>query len=228
MVFINSVILQKSFFMLALYVFLEILAAYLIGSIASALWVGKLVYGVDIRQHGSGNAGATNVIRIFGYKAGIPVMIFDIFKGWLAVQLATWINPGDFSGNQLIYMRVIMGIAAVLGHVFPVFAGFRGGKGVGTFAGVGIALYPLALLIVLGIFIVVLVSTRYVSLSSILGSLAFPLIVILITREGNPALIALSVMVALFIPWTHRKNIRRLLKGEEHKFVFSGKKPERV
>ncbi len=214
--------------MVFLYIIPEVLAAYLIGSIASALWVGKLFYGIDIRQHGSGNAGATNVIRVFGYKAGIPVMLFDVFKGWLAVQLATWVNPGGLEGDMLVYLRVAMGISAVLGHVFPVFAGFRGGKGVGTFAGVGIALFPLALLIVLAIFIVVLVLTHYVSLSSIIGSLAFPLIVIFVTHESNPALLALSLMVALFIPWTHRKNIRRLLKGEENKFVFKPGKKERV
>jgi glycerol-3-phosphate acyltransferase PlsY len=214
--------------MVFLYIIPEVLAAYLIGSIASALWVGKLFYGIDIRQHGSGNAGATNVIRVFGYKAGIPVMLFDVFKGWLAVQLATWVNPGGLEGDMLVYLRVAMGISAVVGHVFPVFAGFRGGKGVGTFAGVGIALFPLALLIVLAIFIVVLVLTHYVSLSSIIGSLAFPLIVIFITHESNPALLALSLMVALFIPWTHRKNIRRLLKGEENKFVFKPGKKERV
>lgn len=210
--------------MISLWIILEVLAAYLIGSIPSALWVGKLFYGIDIRQHGSGNAGATNVIRVFGYKAGVPVMIFDIFKGWLAVQLAVWINPGDFTGDPLIYLRVIMGIAAVIGHVFPVFAGFRGGKGVGTFAGVGIALFPLALLIVLGVFIVVLAITHYVSLSSIIGSLVFPFAAILIEHQQNPALVALSLMVAIFIPFTHRKNIRRLLKGEENKFLFKRKK----
>lgn len=212
--------------MTAFYVFLEVLAAYLIGSIASALWVGKLFYGIDIRKHGSGNAGATNVIRVFGYKAGVPVMLFDIFKGWLAVQLAGWINPAGLTGNDLIYMRVVMGGAAVLGHVFPVFAGFRGGKGVGTFAGVGIALFPLAFLIVLAVFILVLSVTRYVSLASITGSLVFPVAVIIIDHQQNPALIALALMVAVFIPWTHRKNIRRLLKGEENKFVFKRKKKE--
>ncbi len=209
--------------MTALYIALEVISAYLIGSVASALWIGKLVYGIDIRQHGSGNAGATNVIRVLGYKAGIPVMMFDVFKGWLAVQLATWINPAGLQGDPLIYLRISMAIAVVLGHVFPVFAGFRGGKGVGTFAGVGIALFPLALLIVLGIFALVLAVTHYVSLSSIIGSIAFPFAVILISCERNPALVGLSVVVALFIPWTHRKNISRLLKGEENKFVFKRK-----
>lgn len=209
--------------MTAFYVFLEVLAAYLIGSFASALWVGKIFYGVDIRKHGSGNAGATNVIRVFGYKAGVPVMLFDIFKGWLAVQLAGWINPADLAGDDLIYMRVVMGGAAVLGHVFPVFAGFRGGKGVGTFAGVGIALFPLAFIIILTVFIVVLSATRYVSLASIIGSLLFPVVVIIIDHQQNPALIVLSLLVALFIPWTHRKNIRRLFRGEENKFVFKRK-----
>jgi acyl phosphate:glycerol-3-phosphate acyltransferase len=210
--------------MTVLYILLEILAAYLLGSVASAVWIGKMLYGIDVRQHGSGNAGATNVIRVLGYKAGIPVMLFDVFKGWLAVQIAVWIPIPGLSTEMMIYIRIAMALAAVLGHVFPVFAGFKGGKGVGTIAGVGISLFPLAILLVLVVFIVVLAITHFVSLSSILASLAFPLVVWFVLGIRHPGLVGLSLMVAVFIPVTHRKNIARLLKGEERKFDFRRKK----
>ena len=210
--------------MTVIYILLEILAAYLLGSVPSAVWIGKMLYGIDVRQHGSGNAGATNVIRVLGYKAGIPVMLFDVFKGWLAVQLAIWIPIPGLSAEIMIYVRIGMALAAVLGHVFPVYAGFKGGKGVGTIAGVGISLFPLAILLVLLVFIVVLASTHYVSLSSILASLAFPLVVYFVIGIRHPGLIGLSLLVAVFIPTTHRKNIRRLMNGEERKFDFRRKK----
>jgi glycerol-3-phosphate acyltransferase PlsY len=210
--------------MTIIYIILEIIAAYLLGSVPSAVWIGKLLYGIDVRQHGSGNAGATNVIRVLGYKAGVPVMLFDVFKGWLAVQLAIWIPVPGLSPDLMVYVRIVMALAAVLGHVFPLYAGFKGGKGVGTIAGAGISLFPVAILLVLVIFILVLAITHYVSLSSILASLAFPLVVIFVLGIRHPGLVGLSLLVALFIPATHYKNIRRLLKGEEHKFVFRRKK----
>jgi len=209
--------------MVTTFLILEILVAYLIGSIPSAVWFGKLFYGIDVRGHGSGNAGATNVIRILGYKAGIPVLLVDVFKGWLAVQVVTWFPLPGFSADALVYVKIGAAVAAVLGHVFPLYAGFRGGKGVGTLAGVAIALYPLALLIVLVIFIVVLAGTRYVSLASVLGALAFPLAVYFIGGERNPGLVGLAFVVAVFIPITHRKNISRLIKGDERKFEFRRK-----
>ena len=205
---------------------LEVILAYLVGSIATAVWVGKLFYKIDIREHGSGNAGATNVIRVLGYKAGIPVLLFDVFKGWFAVQLA-WIFPHEFSSpGSMEYLMIALSVAVFCGHVFPVFAGFKGGKGVGTLAGVGIALYPLALLIVLGIFILTLILTKYVSLSSLLGGISFPFIVVFIGGETHPGLIVLSILVAVLIPLTHAKNIRRLLKREENKFNFRRRKKE--
>ena len=207
-----------------IYLILEILLAYLIGSIPSAVWVGKLFYGIDVRQHGSGNAGATNVIRVLGYKAGIPVMVFDVFKGWAAVQVIFLFPHTGLSEDFITYVRICMAFAAVLGHVFPVFAGFKGGKGVGTLAGAAIALYPLALLIVLALFITVLALTRYVSLASILCGISFPFIVIFITRQEHPGLIILAIVVVVFIPFTHIKNIRRLIRGEENKFDFRRKK----
>jgi acyl phosphate:glycerol-3-phosphate acyltransferase len=203
----------------------EIILAYLIGSIPTAVWVGKIFYRTDVRQHGSGNAGATNVIRVLGYKAGIPVLLFDVFKGWFAVQLVHLFPHDQMSPDSITYVMIGLAIAVFCGHVFPLFAGFKGGKGVGTLAGMGIALYPLALLIVLGIFILVLVVTHYVSLSSITAGVSFPFLVIFLFGETNIGLIIMSILVAVMIPLTHRKNIMRLLKGEENKFVFrrSGK-----
>ena len=209
-----------------IYLALEILLAYFIGSIPSAVWVGKLFYNIDVRQHGSGNAGATNVIRVLGYKAGIPVLLIDVFKGWAAVQVIFLFPHPGLSEDFITYVRICMAFAAVLGHVFPVFAGFKGGKGVGTLAGAAIALYPLALLVVLALFITTLAMTRYVSLASILCGISFPLIVIFITGQEHPGLIILSIVVAVFIPLTHIKNIKRLIRGEEDKFDFRRKKKE--
>ncbi|MEI6885639.1 MAG: glycerol-3-phosphate 1-O-acyltransferase PlsY [Bacteroidota bacterium] len=203
-------------------IIIQILLAYLIGSIPSAVWIGKAVYGIDVRQHGSGNAGATNVIRVLGYKAGIPVLLFDVFKGWLAVFMTSLFPDQGFTPDQVVYIEIGAAVAAALGHVFPVFAGFRGGKGVGTMAGVGIALYPLALLIVLGIFIGVLAVSRYVSLSSCIAASAFPLIVVFVTGEHHAGLVILSVFVTVFVLFTHRSNIIRLINGEENKFNFKG------
>lgn len=206
--------------MTAITIILLVLTAYLLGSIPSSVWVGKAFYNLDVREHGSGNAGATNTIRVLGYKAGIPVLLFDVFKGWLAVQLAGWLHVPDISPGEVIYVKIGCAIAAVTGHIFPVLAGFRGGKGVGTLAGVGLALYPVALLIVLGVFILTLVCTRYVSLSSMAAGISFPFAVWFITGETHPALVALSLLVAIFIPVTHLKNIRRLFRGEENRFIF--------
>ena len=126
------------------YIALAFLLAYLLGSIPSSVWVGKWFYGLDVRNEGSGNAGATNTIRVLGLKAGIPVLLFDVFKAWLAVSLANWFTYDGFSQNQEVIYRILLGASAVIGHVYPVFAGFRGGKGVASLVGVVIALYPAA------------------------------------------------------------------------------------
>jgi len=210
--------------MFQFYLALEILLAYIIGSIPNAVWVGKLFYGTDVRQHGSGNAGATNVIRVLGYKAGIPVLILDVLKGWVAVQVIFLFPHPGLDENFITYVRICLAFAAVIGHVFPLFAGFKGGKGVGTLAGVAIALYPMALLITLGLFITILAISRYVSLGSILCGIFFPFIVIFITVQVHTGLIILSIVVAIFIPITHIKNIKRLMKGKENKFNFRREK----
>ncbi|MCK4677961.1 MAG: glycerol-3-phosphate 1-O-acyltransferase PlsY, partial [Bacteroidales bacterium] len=198
-----------------------IVLAYLIGSFPTAVLVGKLFYHVDIRTKGSGNAGATNTVRVLGWKAGIPVMVFDVFKGWFVLQLPFLFNLGFFTSNQLIYFQIILGVAVVVGHILPVFAGFNGGKGVATLLGVTIALFPEASGLTALIFFLVLFLKGYVSLASIIASISFPIIEILILHhQDSLALIILSIMVGIFIPYTHRKNIIRLIKGEESKFLY--------
>jgi glycerol-3-phosphate acyltransferase PlsY len=181
--------------------------------------VGKAFYRIDIREHGSGNAGATNTIRILGWKAGLPVFIFDVFKGWLAVSLADFFLSSRVAPENLVYFSIGLAASVVLGHIFPVFAGFRGGKGVATLLGIGIALYPVTVWIVLAVFLAVLMISGYVSLGSISASILFPFIDYFLMHQESMWLTAVSILVAIFVPLTHRNNIRRLLKGEETRFL---------
>jgi len=198
--------------------------AYLMGSFSSAVWIGKWFYNTDVRTHGSGNAGATNTIRVLGTKAGIIVMIIDIVKAWGAVTMAHVFAGDRLSTNQFIDYQIILGALAVLGHVFPVFTGFKGGKGVASLVGVIIALYsPYIFLLVLGWFATVFIITRYVSLASITASILFTILAIFVFHEQNTFLIVLAALIAVFIPLTHHKNIKRLLKGEESKLTFRKK-----
>lgn len=201
------------------YIFLlGLLLAYLLGAIPTSVWIGKIFYKTDIRKHGSGNAGGTNTVRILGWKAGIPVIIFDIFKGWFVV----FFLPNKFAETTLLsgdYLLLAYGLLAVIGHVFPVYVGFKGGKGVGTLAGVGLALFPWALLAALGIFLLVAIPTRYVSLGSIVAAFSFPLFLIFAFHETSPPVLALGFFASIFIVFTHRQNIKRLLNGEENKFA---------
>lgn len=201
-----------------------LLLAYLLGSVPTAVWVGKYFYGVDVRNEGSGNAGATNTIRVLGVKAGIPVILVDILKGFLAVWLMQFFVPSNWGTDGTTYYKIAAGLLAVVGHTLPVFAGFRGGKGVATLLGMGITLFGVAVLFSVIIFIIVVSLTRYVSLGSMLAGIAFPLVVIFYFNERNPGLLALSIFAALFIVWTHRKNIGRLIKGNENKFSFKKSK----
>lgn len=201
----------------------SLIMAYLLGSVPSAVWIGKRFYGIDIRKQGSGNAGATNAIRVLGLKAGIPVLLIDVFKAWLAVALAGWIATGILTGETLILFRMAAGAFAVIGHVFPVFAGFNGGKGVASLVGVVIALYPQAFLIVLLWFAIVFTITHYVSLASVTSSLIFPFIVLFVFHEPSIPLVILAILVAIFVPITHSRNIGRLMRGEENKLVFKKK-----
>ena len=200
-------------------ILIVVLVAYLLGSIPSSVWIGKIFYGIDVREHGSGNAGTTNTIRILGYKAGIPVFIIDALKGWFAVFMAKIIFGYFPSLVMPEYMSFVAAVAVVLGHIFPVFAGFRGGKGVATLLGVGFGLIPIPALIALGIFMVVLFSFGYVSLASITATVTLPFVTYFFVMPDNFLLLFLTIAVAIFVPITHRQNIKRLLNGTENKFL---------
>jgi len=198
--------------------------AYLMGSFSSAVWIGKWFYNTDVRTQGSGNAGATNTIRVLGTKAGIIVMIIDVVKAWSAVMLAHVFAGERLTDTQLIDYQIVLGALAVLGHVFPLFTGFKGGKGVASLVGVIIALYsPYIFLFVLLWFALIFIITRYVSLASITASILFAILAIFVFHEQNMYLIILAALIAIFIPLTHHKNIKRLLKGEESKLTFRKK-----
>ena len=201
-----------------------IIIAYLFGSIPTSVWIGRRFYGIDVRTQGSKNAGATNTIRVLGLKAGLPVLLLDIFKGWFAVYVSAFFVPESYILSQVILYQIIIAFAVVIGHVFPVFANFRGGKGIATLLGVGIALYAWAVLVVVAIFVLVLIITKYVSLGSITASVSFPFLVIFLFNSDSVSLIVLAIFVAIFVPLTHRKNIARLLNGNESKLNLKKKK----
>ena len=202
-----------------IYFIIAFLLAYLLGSIPTAVWVGKIFHGIDVREHGSGNAGATNVVRVLGWKTGIPVMITDIAKGWLAAYLPVLLNLADAGSAQLINIQILTGLTSIIGHVYPILAGFRGGKGVACTVGVLVALHPFLTLSCISIFLVVLLITGYVSVASMTMGIAFP--ILLFTLFSTPSIYfkIFSVFIAIAIILTHRKNIKRLFKGEESKFI---------
>ena len=195
--------------------------AYLLGSIPAAVWVGKWFHNVDVREHGSGNAGATNVIRVLGWGTGIPVLLFDLSKGWLATMMPVFLLAAEPGSTILVNLKVIAGLCAIGGHIYPVFAGFRGGKGVATMFGALLALQPLLTMCCLGVFLVVFLLTGIVSISSIAAGIAFPLFIFIINFFYTPSffLKIFSVIVALILIVTHHKNIKRLINGEEKRLI---------
>ncbi|MEZ5195726.1 MAG: glycerol-3-phosphate 1-O-acyltransferase PlsY [Bacteroidales bacterium] len=211
--------------MISLNVIFAIILAYLIGSIPTSVWIGRAFYGIDVRTKGSGNAGATNTLRVLGYKAGIPVLLLDVFKGWLAVFLAHFFWKETNAFPDYVDLKIILSVAAVVGHVFPIYVGFKGGKGIATLLGIGLALYPEGSLIAVIVFAVVLIVTGYVSLGSIIASVTFPFVELLILDHTEYiSLTILAIAVAVFVPITHRKNIKRLLNGTESKFTVKKEK----
>ena len=194
-----------------------ILCAYLIGSIPTAVWIGKYFYRIDVREHGSGNAGATNAFRVLGKKAGFPVLLIDIFKGWAAVNLAWLISVRVPGSEQFFELQMVLGVVALLGHIFPILAAFRGGKGIATLIGITAALHPQACLVSVGVFILVFIVTNYVSLSSIIASFAFPISLIFIFPTGIPSFIVFALFTVAMVLLTHQKNIERLLNKQETK-----------
>ena len=200
------------------------LLAYLLGSVATAVWVGKIFHGVDVREHGSGNAGATNVIRVLGWKTGVPVLLIDILKGWMAAMLPVFFSLAGNGTALLTNLQILAGVMVILGHIFPVFAGFRGGKGVATIFGVLLAVNPLLTVSCFGVFLTVFLLTGYVSVSSMSAGIAFPVLLFLVFDSPSFLFKIFSLFVAAGMIITHRKNISRLLKGEESKLIRKGTK----
>lgn len=203
--------------------FTMLVIAYLLGSIPSAVWIGKRYYGVDIREHGSKNAGTTNMLRVLGKRAALPVFVLDFLKGFVAVTLIDLIKYDDFfatapNENAFYIMRFAALFCAVLGHIFPIFAGFRGGKGVATIVGGVMALNAPLVLLCAGVWLLVLMVTHYVSLASMIAGACYPVFTLISPKVGHlPPFIIFSFVVAALLIYTHRKNITRLREGTESK-----------
>jgi acyl phosphate:glycerol-3-phosphate acyltransferase len=197
--------------------------SYLVGSFPTAIIYGKLTRGIDIRQHGSGNAGATNVFRVLGWKAGVFVLLIDMAKGLIATLWFYKIGNGSFIGN-LELLKILAGLSAVFGHIWTVFARFKGGKGVGTGAGMIIGLVPGAVLVAVIVFLVVVGFSRWVSLGSILASITIPVYLFLkrflLMLPVSNTLLIFGLLIPVLIIFTHRSNIKRLLNGAENKITF--------
>ena len=205
---------------------LFLILAYFTGSFPSAVWVGRTFYNKDVREYGSGNAGATNTFRVLGKGAGIPVLLMDIFKGWLSVNYILIVsNSSQLSSTTFFEFQLAFGVAAVIGHLFPIYTGFRGGKGIATLLGLLIGLNWIAAIVAIVVFVIVFLISKYVSLGSVVASLAFPFVVFVILDEKdvNTSLELFSVFVPILTLITHQKNIERLIRGEENKVKFDKK-----
>jgi len=196
---------------------LLVILAYLIGSVPTSVWVSQYFFDIDIREYGSGNAGATNTFRVLGPKWGTTVMLVDMLKGIVAVKLALLLPQYADSDARLQNLQIVLGLAAVIGHVFPIWADFRGGKGVATLFGLVLGVSPITALCCSGVFLLVLYLTRFVSLSSIFASIAFPVFILIIFNFQNDTYRVFAIAVALMVILTHQKNIGRLFKGSESK-----------
>ncbi len=223
---------MESMFLLAAIIVLS----YLIGSIPTSIIVSKIAKGIDIREHGSGNAGGTNVMRVLGWKHGVFVIILDALKGVLAVVIVARLHYGSMPFQNLTpfddftLVQIIAGISAVIGHIWTVFAGFRGGKGIATALGMLLMIITTDMLIAVGVFVLTVTISRYVSLGSILAAIAVPLTLIVrenifnVDIQGYHTLLPFVIAVALLVVFTHRKNVVRLLNGNENKLSFAKKK----
>lgn len=212
------------------YLLIVIVLSYLVGSFPTALIFGKLFKGIDIRHHGSKNLGSTNAFRVLGWKLGVLVQLVDISKGFIATLLISKLFYGSLPFENrtpfqdITIVQIIAGISAIIGHVWTVFAGFKGGKGINTAAGMLLSLAPIDATISIGIFIVVLMFSGYVSLGSISAAFAFPSTMFIrenffkVDIDGYHTLIYFSIAVCIFLIYNHRANIKRLMYGEENRF----------
>lgn len=206
-----------------------VLLAYLIGSIPSAIWVSKWFFGVDVRDYGSNNAGATNTFRVIGKLAGFSVLFMDILKGWASVKLiTTYFFTATLTQEVLINMQLAVGISAVLGHVFPLYEQFQGGKGVATLMGIILAINFQAAIGCVIIFLVIFLITNFVSLGAITAAFFFPIFTIFVLKSNSPSLIYFSISISILVIITHKKNIERLLNGTENKMTIKLKKAKNI
>lgn len=198
---------------------ITIVAAYLLGSIPSSVWYGIGYFGIDVRKQGSGNAGATNTFRVLGKRAGTVVMLIDVLKGWTATCLASMLFYMNVIGEtELLVYKILFGIIAIIGHIFPIFVNFKGGKGIATLLGMVLAIHPELALVCITIFILTLIASQYVSLSSILATLAFPVLSWLgVFGHPEPLLIVFGFTMFVLVVLTHQKNIVRLVNGNENR-----------
>lgn len=204
---------------------LYLLVAYLLGSIPSSVWIGKAFFNIDVRQHGSGNAGATNTLRVLGKPAGFTVLLLDLLKGLAATSMLHFVETLLPGTQEFRKYQLFLGLAAVIGHVYPVFAGFKGGKGIATLLGMVIGIsWPIALLCAL-VFIGTVWLSKYVSLGSMMGTAFSPIFVRFIYGADETFFLYFCLAIALMVVYTHRANIQRLRTGTESRFSFN-KKPE--
>lgn len=205
-----------------------LIIAYLLGSIPSAVWIGKKYYGIDIREYGSKNAGTTNMLRVLGRRAALPVFVLDFFKGFVAVSLIGIMRYDiDITSAWLINLKIMGVFAAILGHIFPIFAGFKGGKGVATLVGAITGIYPIVVLLCFAVWVLVFLITHYVSLASMTAGCSFPIFAIIYSsmewsrvKDVSMSFIVFSFVVAGLLLWSHRKNIERLKAGTESKIYI--------
>ena len=203
---------------------IAVLLAYFIGSIPSAIWISKWFFGVDVRDYGSNNAGATNTFRVIGRVAGFTVLFFDILKGWVSVKILTSLILYEPNSLEFINMQLVVGITAVLGHVFPIYEKFQGGKGVATLMGIILAINFSAAIGCVVIFLLIFIFSSYVSLGAIIAAIFFPIITIFIIRVESVSVIYFSIFISILVIITHKPNIYRLLNKDENKMKIKLKK----
>jgi glycerol-3-phosphate acyltransferase PlsY len=213
-----------------------IVLSYLVGSIPNSIIISKVVKGIDIREHGSGNAGGTNVMRVMGWKYGVIAILLDAFKGVVAVVFIARLHYGGMPFENVTpfddftLVQIIAGISAVIGHIWTIFAGFKGGKGIATALGMLIIIVTIDMLVAVAVFAIVVSVSRYISLGSILGAIAVPLTLVIrenlfhVNIEGYGTLLPFLIFVSLLVIYTHRKNVVRLINGNENKVNFSKNK----
>jgi glycerol-3-phosphate acyltransferase PlsY len=192
------------------YAFLAL--SYLVGATPTSYWVGRLFHGLDLREHGSGNLGATNAFRVLGWKSALPVVLVDLLKGYVPVRLFSALAGVGFE------WALAFGAAAIVGHMFSVWVGFRGGKGMATSAGAFVGLAPWAVLGAFLLWVALVASTRYVSVASIGAAAVLPALIAFTPHRGGSTLVVCAAGLAAFVIWAHRANVRRLLRGEENRF----------